>query len=83
MPHWDFMDTTCLVLASAVAGEDVVDGMCQGVGAKRVEWTGRGGNGGRGKGCREEEEVPAMRLRLGRKVLSVALGARTGAGEGG
>jgi hypothetical protein len=90
LPQWDFMDTTCLVLASAVAGEDVVGGMCQGVGAKRVEWTGRGGGGGwreggeqgAREGCGEEEEVPAVRLRLGRKVVSVALAQQAGAGDG-
>ena len=84
LPKWDFTDTTCLVRASAVAGDDVVAGMWRrrGGGAKGfVEWTGGGG-------WEEEEEeegpetlaprwrgtnrLPAVvRLRLGRKVVRV------------
>ena len=55
---------TCLMLASAVTGKDVLGEMCR-VGGKggggQTEWTG-GGLGGK-------EEVPDFRLQLGRKVL--------------
>jgi hypothetical protein len=69
LPKWDFTDTTCLVLASAAGGEDVVVGM------RRAEWTGGGGQ--------EKEEGPntlkrwcsgevPIQLRLGRKVAQQA-----------
>jgi hypothetical protein len=81
LPKWDFTDTTCLVLASAAAGEDVVAGMWRGGGGRRVKWTGGGGwekdegpNALRGW-C--SGEVP-VRLRLGRKVVKVAQQARDG-----
>jgi hypothetical protein len=81
LPKWDFTDTTCLVLASAAAGEDVVAGMWRGGGRQRVKWTGGGGW--------EKEEGPnapkwwcsgeaPVRLRLGKKVVKVAQQARDG-----
>ncbi|MCJ1457923.1 hypothetical protein MMC28_008292 [Mycoblastus sanguinarius] len=81
LPRWDYMDTTCLVLASAVAGEDVVGEMCRGREGGQMEWTG-GGPGSWGQGrthtAREgwdgsgQEEVPEVRLQLGKKVLKAA-----------
>ena len=54
------MNTTCLVLASAVAGEDVVSEVCRGQEGGQMEWTG------------DSQKVPGFRLQLGRKVLSAA-----------
>ncbi|KAL9121444.1 MAG: hypothetical protein Q9187_002003 [Circinaria calcarea] len=82
LPKWDFSDTTSLVIASAVAGEDVVSEMCRNVGAGggQMEWTG-GGSGGlrqeRGQEAREDwgdggqKELPDIYLRLGRKAVGV------------
>ncbi|KAI9705084.1 MAG: hypothetical protein M1836_006867 [Candelina mexicana] len=79
LPRWDFMDTTSLVLASAVAGKDVVTKMCRGHGGGKIQWTGGGGLGDwvqeKGKIARDDwdcgrpEELSGFRLKLGKKVL--------------
>ena len=78
LPRWDYMDATCLVLASAVAGGDLVNEMCRDRGGREIEWTG-GGIGTLGevdekdaRGGGGQKEVPKLRLRLGRKTLRVA-----------
>ncbi len=91
LPKWDFMDTTCLVLASAVAGQDVVNKMCQGQGGRQLEWTG-GGDVLKEKeqvarddwGCGTRERVLRFRLKLGMKALRIksAQQARDGYGDG-
>jgi hypothetical protein len=75
LPKWDFTDTICLVLSSAVAGNDVVAGMWRDGGGREVKWTG-GGGWGEGKEPEGREgqcsgEVP-VQLKLGRKVVKVA-----------
>ena len=78
LPRWDYIDTTCLVMASAVAGEDLVNEMCQDRGGREIEWTGGGigtlgeVNGKDVRGGGGQKEVPKLRLRLGRKTLRVA-----------
>jgi hypothetical protein len=70
LPKWDFTDPTCLVLASAVAGEDVVARMWRGRRGRGVEWTGGGDWEEEAKQESLEgwcgNEVP-LRLKLGRK----------------
>lgn len=73
LPRWDFMDATCLVLASAVAGEDVVGEMCRGRGGTQMKWTGGGG----------QDEVSKFRLRLGWKGLRAAPAQQARNGSGG
>ena len=78
LPRWDFADTTDLVLASAIAGEDVVGEMCRGVRRKKTQWTGGGfdsisgekENGNRGNHLNGDKRnvSSGFRLRLGKKV---------------
>jgi hypothetical protein len=56
LPRWDFADTTSLVLASAVAGNDI------------LEATPRDGIGGLA-GPRQVRAAGEMRLKLGRKTV--------------
>lgn len=59
LPRWDFADTTSLILASAVAGDDILEAV------PRDEE-------GSLTGVRQTMAVGKMRLRLGRKVLGMA-----------
>lgn len=81
LPRWDFADTTDLVLASAIAGEDVVGEMCQGVRKKETQWTGgefdsssgEKENGKRGNHLNGDKRngSSGFRLRLGKKVSRI------------
>jgi hypothetical protein len=78
LPKWDFTDATCMVIASAVAGKDILAEICQDEEGMQVDWTGAGSGGwwsrkSRGQGsCRELEDVSGkVSLRLGRKMIRV------------
>ena len=88
LPRWDFMNTACLALASAVTGEDLVGEMCRGQEGGRIEWTGgdlSSWGKGRGQGVRKgdgQDEVPGFRLRLGRKVFRATPAQQARDGDG-
>jgi len=81
LPRWNFMDPSCSVVASAVAGGDVLAEMCRdGGGDGRVRGRGRGRGRGTGRqmtmqwsgggcGSKGQEDMLEVRLRLGRKVI--------------
>ncbi|KAL8718985.1 MAG: hypothetical protein Q9225_003943 [Loekoesia sp. 1 TL-2023] len=78
LPIWDFMDTTCLVLASAVAGEDVVRSLCQSTDAGRLAWLG-GSKVNLYEGV--QRNLPGFRFSLGRKVLQTTTTPRVQSGD--
>ncbi|KAL8732307.1 MAG: hypothetical protein Q9166_002879 [cf. Caloplaca sp. 2 TL-2023] len=61
LPQWDFMDTTTLILSSAIAGEDLVVELCRNHREGQMQWTGRSG-----------DRATKVELSLGRKVLNVS-----------
>ncbi|KAL8753987.1 MAG: hypothetical protein Q9199_004656 [Rusavskia elegans] len=65
LPRWDFIDTTSLVISSAVAGTDVLSALCRGQ-KRPVEWTGGTDVGRNG---RMVGTVPDLKLQPGRKKL--------------
>ena len=88
LPWWDYMNTTGLVLASAVAGGDLVDEICRDRGGREIEWTGGGigtlreVNGKDARGGGGQNEVPKLRLRLGRKPAQQMHGDENGDEDG-
>ena len=79
LPRWDFSNTKDLMQASAVAGADVVNEMCEGARARDVQWAG-GGSGawfegwwkGRQQSWTEGDEHKGrspIQLRVGKKVF--------------
>jgi hypothetical protein len=77
LPKWDFTDTNCLVIASAVAGNDLIYDVCEKQNIERLDWSGGGSDHWRvhpkEQGTEQKESLGKMRLRLGRKVTKVAV----------
>ena len=68
LPRWDFVDTKDLVLASAVAGHDMVSEMYQKAKSGEMQWTSGKIDSWSSKWVKKN--TPSFDLRLGKKVVN-------------
>lgn len=80
LPRWDFVDTKDMVLASAVAGHDVVIEMCQEATTREMQWAGGGCDGW--SSATSKKSMPTLGLRLGKKVISATQTCKEGDAHG-
>lgn len=80
LPRWDLVDTKDLVLASAVAGHDVVIEMCREATTREMQWAGGGGDGW--SSATSKKSMPTLGLRLGKKVVSATQTCKEGDAHG-
>ncbi|KAL8947002.1 MAG: hypothetical protein Q9222_006673 [Ikaeria aurantiellina] len=74
LPQWDFADMTCLILSSAVGGNDIILDMSRSIAGQQLEWLGSGGHGWGERRMHEDPQgrIPPIRLRLGLKAVRMA-----------
>ncbi|KAH8195286.1 hypothetical protein TruAng_010556 [Truncatella angustata] len=75
LPRWDFQDLSCIILSTAVIGEDVVGGLYQIGRGRYLQWTGgdqwweAGVDGNAAPAPGDKEDLPEIHISLGKKNI--------------